>query len=410
MKKLLSIILAFVICITLSAPAFAANVVDSGTCGENLSWSLTSDGILTITGTGAMVNYPEERGGPWFHSSVPVREINIDEGVTSIGDHAFHTPWLANDTITSIKLPDSCIWVGDSAFSGLVLASQIILPAKMSYIGARAFSNCAKTTTIRVPNGINTLNIAVFGGCTDLTTVYLPSDIVRIERSVFHLCPNLRDIYFDGTISEWQAVSINEYRNDALLSATVHFNSNPSPTSDTPSKWAVEEVNAALGAGIVPTEAQQDYTKPISRLKTVQMFITMLEQATGKSIDDFMAEKGVKINPGVFTDTTDHAVLAANALGIIQGVAVNKFDPDSTLTRAQAAAIVNRIANVMGIDTSFYTHNFTDATKHWVNSELGWPTQTRIIRGVATNKFDPDSKLTTEQAIVIAYRTFEIFK
>ena len=71
-----------------------------------------------------------------------------------------------------------------------------------------------------------------------------------------------------------------------------------------------------------------------------------------------MAAKGVTINNSAFTDTTDKAVLAANALGIINGVAEGRFDPDGTLTRAQIAAIINRVARVMGVDTEGYSHSF----------------------------------------------------
>ena len=84
-----------------------------------------------------------------------------------------------------------------------------------------------------------------------------------------------------------------------------------------------------------------------------------------------------------------------------------RFDPDGTLTRSQIAAILNRIARLMGVRTSGYSHSFTDVSGHWVNSELGWPVHAGIIQGVGNNRFDPDGDLTTEQAIVIAYRALE---
>ena len=117
-----------------------------------------------------------------------------------------------------------------------------------------------------------------------------------------------------------------------------------------------------------------------------------------------MAGKGVTINNSAFTDTTDKAVLAANALGIINGVGDGKFDPGGTLTRAQIAAIINRVALVMSIDTEGYSHSFTDVAGHWVDVELGWPVHAGVIKGVADNKFDPGGNLTTEQAIMITYR------
>jgi hypothetical protein len=98
------------------------------------------------------------------------------------------------------------------------------------------------------------------------------------------------------------------------------------------------------------------------------------------------------------------AVLAANALGIIQGVGDSRFDPDGVFTRAQIAVIINRVARALGVDTDGYTHSFTDLQGHWADSELGWPVHAEIIQGVGNDRFDPNGNLTTEMAILITYR------
>ena len=100
-------------------------------------------------------------------------------------------------------------------------------------------------------------------------------------------------------------------------------------------------------------------------------------------------------------------VLAANALGIINGVGNNRFDPNGTFTRAQIAAILNRTAEVLGVETDGYTHTFTDVSGHWVSDSLGWPVHAGIINGVGDNRFDPDGVLTTEQSIVMAQRALK---
>ena len=117
-----------------------------------------------------------------------------------------------------------------------------------------------------------------------------------------------------------------------------------------------------------------------------------------------MAANGVTVNQNAFTDTTDRAVLAANALGILRGVGGGRFDPGGTLTRGQIAAIINRVARVMGVDTTGYTHDFNDVSSHFSNAELGWPAHERIVRGEGGGRFNPDGHLTTEQAIAITYR------
>ena len=106
------------------------------------------------------------------------------------------------------------------------------------------------------------------------------------------------------------------------------------PKTDVPSSWAEEEINAAIEAGLVPEHIQKNYTQPVSRGNVAQMYINFLEKYSGKSIDEFLTQKGVSINTEAFTDTNDEAVLAANALGIIKGVGDGKFEPDGTFTRA----------------------------------------------------------------------------
>ena len=58
-KRLLSLVLAFCLALSLAPAAFAANIVDSGTCGadadgSNIAWTLDADGNLTVTGAGLL--------------------------------------------------------------------------------------------------------------------------------------------------------------------------------------------------------------------------------------------------------------------------------------------------------------------------------------------------------------------
>jgi hypothetical protein len=177
---------------------------------------------------------------------------------------------------------------------------------------------------------------------------------------------------------------------------------------DSPSSWAVNDVTAAIAAGLVPASLQKNYTKPVSRGAVAQMFINLIEKASGKSIDAFLAEKGVTVNASAFSDTTDKAVLAANALGIINGDG-GKFNPNGVLTRAQIAAIICRTARALGYDTAGYKHGFTDITgsNAWVDAELGWPYEKGIVDGIGGGKFNPGGQLTTQEAIAITYRALD---
>ena len=177
-------------------------------------------------------------------------------------------------------------------------------------------------------------------------------------------------------------------------------------SADEPSSWAKEEVESAVETGLVPDYLQANLTSPVTRGQVAEMFILLLEKATGKTVDAIIEEKGATIEEGKFEDTNDANVYAANALGIINGTSSSKFSPDGTLKRAQIAALINRVAKVVGVETEGYTHSFEDITDNysWVNAELGWPITVGIINGVSSTRFNPGGDLTTEQAILITYR------
>ena len=114
-KRLLSFVLAvLMIASLLPATALAADIVKSGTCGaegdgSNLTWTLDSDGVLTISGSGYMCDYGSS-GAPWHGSRV--KSAVIADGVTSIGSCAFYDC----TSLTSVTIPDSVTSIGCKAF------------------------------------------------------------------------------------------------------------------------------------------------------------------------------------------------------------------------------------------------------------------------------------------------------
>ena len=178
---------------------------------------------------------------------------------------------------------------------------------------------------------------------------------------------------------------------------------------DVSSSWATALIEDAIAADLVPADLQKNYTKTISRLQAARMFIRLIEKSAGSEISEILKSKKVSVNTSAFTDTKDQSVLAANALNILRGTGNGLFSPASTLTRGQAAAILNRSAGVLGVKTDGYRHSFTDV-KGWVDRELGWPSQTGILQGVGGTLFAPDDALTNEQTIAIVLRAYQVLR
>ena len=115
-KRIFSFVLAvLMIASLLPATALAVDIVDSGTCGakgSNLTWTLDSEGVLTISGSGDMHGYGSS-DAPWYGSRSRVKSAVIAEGVTSIGESAFENC----RSLTSVTIPDSVTSIGGGAFA-----------------------------------------------------------------------------------------------------------------------------------------------------------------------------------------------------------------------------------------------------------------------------------------------------
>ena len=109
MKKLL--IALFIALTVLSVSVFAE---ESGTCGDNLTWTLDDAGTLTINGTGDMEDYEFcSRDIPWYDFQSMIKKVVIEDSVTSIGEGAFSRCY----SLTSIEIPDSVTSIGGWAFA-----------------------------------------------------------------------------------------------------------------------------------------------------------------------------------------------------------------------------------------------------------------------------------------------------
>ena len=86
--------------------------IASGTCGANLTWTLTEDGTLTISGTGSMENGQTPAWADYVDS---IKSVVIENGVTGICDNAFRGCGNLNQIIFKGSAPT----IGDSAFGNV---------------------------------------------------------------------------------------------------------------------------------------------------------------------------------------------------------------------------------------------------------------------------------------------------
>ena len=113
----------------------------SGVCGDNLTWVLDDEGVLTISGTGDMSDYYLDYAprAPWYDSRNAVKSVVIEEGATSIGNHAF---------------------------TGCYYLTSVVIPEGITSIGREAFKQCNSLTSITIPDSVNAIDTDVFKSIT----------------------------------------------------------------------------------------------------------------------------------------------------------------------------------------------------------------------------------------------------
>ena len=168
-------------------------IVASGKCGANLTWKLTEDGVLTISGTGDMDNYTDNTM-PWYDYKNSVKSVVIENGVTSIGDCAFKD----FGSLTDVAIGETVTGIGDYAFDCCDLAS-LTIPNSVTSIGIYAFRHCKRLASLNFPNSVTSIGAYAFCYCTGLTEVTFGKSVTFIDDGAFYECTNLNKITFKGS-------------------------------------------------------------------------------------------------------------------------------------------------------------------------------------------------------------------
>ena len=133
----------------------ANDIVNSGACGDNVRWTLDSDGLLTLSGSGEMDNTT------YFFSYPGVRRLLVEEGVTSIGASAFN----GCIELESVSLPDSVRNIYAGAFRECICLKSIEIPYGVPYVAGYAFAYCYSLAEITLPESVTEILDHAFDGC-----------------------------------------------------------------------------------------------------------------------------------------------------------------------------------------------------------------------------------------------------
>lgn len=205
-KQTLAILLTVVLVVGTVTASGGANFEDgllitasaesSGKCGENVYWSLSDDGVLSITGSGKMYDYDYSHSVPWYAYRSSVKSVEIQNGITNIGDYSF--AWCS--FLEKIQIPNTVTVIGNHAFeySGLTEAT---IPNSVIKIGEDAFSSCRNLQVYNIPDSVIEIGDFAFS-YSGIEEIIIPDSVKKTGLRPFGHCNSVTRAYIGAGLAE----------------------------------------------------------------------------------------------------------------------------------------------------------------------------------------------------------------
>ena len=198
------------------------DILAQGTCGaeadgSNVTWVLTTDGTLILSGTGAVAAYDSRKDTPWgdynyqilrvevqkgitsvsgFCSCYELQEVSLPEGLISIGKLTF----MDCQKLQEIRLPKSLKTLGRGTFAGCHALPEIELPEDLETVGEGVLMNCLSLTSVVIPASVTEMGDRPFSGDWALKTVEIKGNVPRLSNRSFHECDALQEVLITGSV------------------------------------------------------------------------------------------------------------------------------------------------------------------------------------------------------------------
>ena len=132
-----------------------------------------------------------------FHSCYSLASITIPDGVTSVGNYAFSGCY----SLASITIPDGVTSVGNSMFYNCQSLASIIIPDSVTSIGSSMFYNCQSLASITIPDSVTSIGFQAFGECYSLASITIPDSVTSIDDGMFYRCYSLASITIPNSVT-----------------------------------------------------------------------------------------------------------------------------------------------------------------------------------------------------------------
>lgn len=180
--------------------AAVSNAQTTGKAGPNATWTLTDDGVLTISGKGVMVNDNGYLGYRDYYSNTmgKITKVIIEEGITAICESAFKDC----ENITEVSIPKTISRVDNEAFCNCKSLESFTFPqyCTVKNLGRKVFAGCTNLKNIKLPIILQSIPVGCFYNCESLDSIAIPDFVTTIEgdyySGAFEKCRSLEKINF----------------------------------------------------------------------------------------------------------------------------------------------------------------------------------------------------------------------
>ena len=214
-----------------------------GSCGENVTWSIEGEGVLTIAGEGKMTE------APWLSYAIEILKIQIGEGITEIRDYAFQYCEHALE----VSIPDSVVRIGRYAFYYCKELKEIVIPDSVTEMDTGALARCEALEKVTLSSCLSVIENMVFSGCPELKELVFPSGITHIQSLPY----NLETVVLPDTLKDITELFPNMY---SLKSVRIPGSVTTIPENAFYSCDALEEIVFEEGVRLIGSEIYYNWT------------------------------------------------------------------------------------------------------------------------------------------------------
>ncbi len=373
--------------------------------------------ILPATGGSYAVEVrPEEGQGIMIDCQDTVTELVIPEEVDGYPLTIIDRDTFDNTAIQSITLPST--WTTIDATLIDTSTSQLIIPEGVvsisdygdAWVGGK-FMNNHQLTYVALPSTLTYVGAFAFTGCENLKGVYIPPTVEEVAEGAFG-CDY--QVTFHGQV--FMAVPYDDFTvygepNTAAEAYAARYGF--TFVTDTPSDWAIDDVDMTIELGILPVSLQGNYQATTTRAEFAEMAVHYLAAKADMAVADFV--DSIEGEGVAFTDIAhlendvQEMIGVAYALGITQGRSEGIFDPDTEINRQEAATMLLRCEPDLAT-TSSMTDIYTDWAdiSDWATDAITAMYDGGIMNGIGEDVFAPMNGYTRQQCAVTFARLWNL--